>query len=669
MSESRKLLDSWLPPEGAGRAVACLATSFTFDPDFFEEDCLGRFLSLDWRRGEGDDLAFLIEQEERLAETRVSVLVDRGYNPEARSLRWDILPIPVRGGVQHAKAAVLVWERALRVVVGSANLTPAGYRSQVEAALVLDAADACGVPEAVFIELFGALGRLVDRAPGNPSQPGPKLRAQQTLDTARERIRLLQLPRAFAGRLRARVVEGTPGLPVLPRLRDVWRGGPPRHATVLSPFFDTAQGPNVPAQALAAEMAKRGPSTAAFVVPVEGVGARPLVRAPRSILDSLPSRIESEFYEFAQPDDSETRRLHAKAIVLESNTWTAALIGSSNFTSAGLGLLANTGNLEINVAFGAPADSPEAKALRSLVRLDDPLALEDVDWEPEADEEESSDAELPLGFVQCLLEPPPNPELILELDPGDLPSRWRVRLPEGHEIADHGLHERRRRPASLAVPVSDQRLPFFVVVEWEAGDEPRSSGWPVNVSEPGRLPPPEELRDLPIEALLRALASTRPMHEALTAALRAHDGNGTDPDLDPLKRYSSAGQLFVRTRRLSAALDGLRQRLERPAANADALLWRLKGPFGPTVVAEGLIRDLQKSTRAIEGEASFLLAELALTLARVDWTSTARILPISLVRCRAREVLTDVRDLAEGHMPADPRLRGYVSRALAEARL
>ena len=168
-------------------------------------------------------------------------------------------------------------------------------------------------------------------------------------------------------------------------------------------------------------MAKRGPSSATFVVPVEGVDARPLVRAPRSILDSVPPRVETEFYEFAQPDDLETRRLHAKAIVLESDAWTAALIGSSNFTSAGLGLLANAGNLEINVALGAPARSPEAAALRSLVRLGDPLVLEDVDWEPEADDEESSDAELPLGFVQCLLNAAANAVLKLELDASDLP--------------------------------------------------------------------------------------------------------------------------------------------------------------------------------------------------------------------------------------------------------
>ena len=42
-----------------------------------------------------------------MAEVRVSVLVDRGYNPESRSLRWDILPIGVRGGVLHPKVALL----------------------------------------------------------------------------------------------------------------------------------------------------------------------------------------------------------------------------------------------------------------------------------------------------------------------------------------------------------------------------------------------------------------------------------------------------------------------------------------------------------------------------------------------------------------------------------
>ena len=215
----------------------------------------------------------------------------------------------------------------------------------------------------------------------------------------------------------------------------------------------------------------------------------------------------------------------------------------------------------------------------------------------------------------------------------------------------------------------DERYPFFLIVEWETAQGLTTAGWPVNVTEPGLLPPPEELRYLPVEALLRALASTRPMHESLSAALEGNVGEGKDPDLDPLKRYSSSGQLFVRTRRLSAALAGLRERLERPAASTDALQWRLAGPFGPIAIAEGLIRDLHDSTRAVEGEASFLLAELALTLARVDWASTARILPPHLVLSHARDVLAEVRDLAMRQAPDDPQLAAYVRRALEEASL
>lgn len=89
MSGTRRLLDSWLPPESAGRPVACVATSYTFDPAFFEGDCLARFLGLDTARDEGNDLAFLIEQEEALAEARITAVVDRSYSAEGRSLRWD----------------------------------------------------------------------------------------------------------------------------------------------------------------------------------------------------------------------------------------------------------------------------------------------------------------------------------------------------------------------------------------------------------------------------------------------------------------------------------------------------------------------------------------------------------------------------------------------------
>ena len=83
-----KMLDHWLPPDDAGDPLACLATSFTFDTDFFAEDCLSRFLAISGRDPDGafgSDIAGLLEEEERLAEARVSVLVDQSCRPEPRN--------------------------------------------------------------------------------------------------------------------------------------------------------------------------------------------------------------------------------------------------------------------------------------------------------------------------------------------------------------------------------------------------------------------------------------------------------------------------------------------------------------------------------------------------------------------------------------------------------
>src|SRR3954471_741319 len=85
-----RLLDHWSPPDGAGAPVACLATTFTFETDFFVEDCLARFLSLSTVASETDaisSIAAVLEEEDRLSEAQVSVLVDRSSPAEKRNLR------------------------------------------------------------------------------------------------------------------------------------------------------------------------------------------------------------------------------------------------------------------------------------------------------------------------------------------------------------------------------------------------------------------------------------------------------------------------------------------------------------------------------------------------------------------------------------------------------
>jgi hypothetical protein len=220
----------------------------------------------------------------------------------------------------------------------------------------------------------------------------------------------------------------------------------------------------------------------------------------------------------------------------------------------------------------------------------------------------------------------------------------------------------------LTIPWTEDQFPFFLQVRWEE-EESWSATWPVNVTEPAHLPPPEELRSLPAEALLRALASTRPLMDVLPSILRQladEERLKGIPELDPLKRHSTSGLLLQRTRALSRALSGLKQRLERPAANLDALEWRLKGPFGPAAIGKALLDEEDRDS--IEGERSFLLAEIALTLSRVDWESTAKLLPLDEVLVQVRQVLADLKGL---HDPAsvDPRLEDYVKRAFEAAAL
>lgn len=671
MIGSRKLLDHWQAPEGAGKPVACLAASFTFEPDFFEEDCLARFLGLDSVRGESDPLAYVIEEEERLAEVRAAVLVDRSQDPGNRNLRWDLLSVGVPGGFLHAKVSLLVWDRAVRVIVGSANLTRAGYRSQVEAAVAFDAFSGSEIPRAVFHDLLAILRALLERAPGDTDSPGPKQRAAETLDRAAGILDGFDLPATpprGAPEIRAALVE--PGRSAFEALRAVWRGGPPRRAAVVSPFFDTGTGENLPARALAGELARRGPCEATFVLPTDHLAARTVVRAPKALTGALPTRIRACFHALPHEEKEDPRRLHAKAIRLASDQWVAALVGSSNFTSAGLGL-AKDGHLEANVAIGARLGSETGRALLSFVPETETIEVDEVEWEAQEDEDEAPGVQLPLGFVDCLVEPGTHPAVILRLDPAHLPDDWRVEVPKSGElIIDRAGWVSQGQPATAKVPLLSSDLPFWVQVRWTGPDGELSTGLPVNVTEPSKLPPPKELRDLPVRLLLRVLGSSRPVHEALAAEIRRADSEQAaplPPELDPLRRYSRAGQLLHRAREASAALAGLQDRLERPVATLDALEWRLEGPLGPAAIAEGLLRARDQEGM-VEGEPAFLLAELALTLSRVDWEKSGRVVGVEAVRARIHRLMSELRARRVG-IAADPRLQRYVDEAFRRVRI
>lgn len=659
-----KLLDHWSPPDGSGAPVACLATSFTFEADFFTQDCLARFLSLSTVRGEGDrvdSIVAVLEEEDRLSETQVSVLVDRSSPAEKRNLRWDVLPIGVPGGLLHAKVAVLLWERATRIVLGSANLTGAGYRQQIELALAIDLDEDSGVPSSFVADLVTELRNLVELVPGPPT--GPKQRALATIGTFEARATAIGLPSSGSKDFRLAVAPARPGVSPLDRLSAVWRGGQPLWATVVSPFWDDA----VPAAVVTAirknltgrPASDRSITLVAAVDPFTGT-----VQAPPSLSSQKADLVAFD------PPDAELRSLHAKLVLIESPEWIAALIGSSNATTAGFGLSAAYGHHELNVWIGCPATSKTAKHLRSLARIGEPIDLAEATWEPLEDEDEPRAPILPTGFVSCVIDAALR-QVRFTLEASGLPESWEVRTPAGHLVLTAVSWNAGTQEAKTTADLPDELLPPYFDVRWEGDNGAEKATWIANVEDRGALPTPAELRDLPVQVLLAALASSRPLPVALEQELRRAERAAGTPqaiDLDPLRRFDDSSLLLQRTRHLSLALWRLQDRLQRPASSLDGIQWRLYGSLGPVAIADGLVAAALND-RALPGEAHFLLAELALTVAAVDWRAAAGNVEWNEVRKLVAGVL-DVIDERRSQLPVAPHesLDTYVRDALEEAR-
>ena len=300
------------------------------------------------------------------------------------------------GGLLHAKVAALLWERSARIILGSANLTSAGYRRQVELALTIDLDDGCRVPRTVIDEFVAELRRLVELVPGPAA--GPKGRALATVELLAARVEALGLPRTGGTDLRIAVAPARPGISPLDRLGNVWRGGQPLRATVLSPFWDdTVPAPAV--EAVRRRLTGRPASSRwmTFVVAVDPFTGT--VQAPASLAAQAGANVAT-----FDPPDPELRALHAKLVLVESDDWLAALIGSSNATEAGLGLHPHRGHHELNLWLGCPAGSKTATHLRALAQVGEQIDLDDKRWEPLPDEDEPTTPVLPVGFVQCTID-------------------------------------------------------------------------------------------------------------------------------------------------------------------------------------------------------------------------------------------------------------------------
>jgi hypothetical protein len=639
-ADTGALLDLWRPPKSAGDPVGCLATTYTFAPGLFDEQCLARFLEIESEPNR-EDLAFLLERESRLGAVYAGVLVDQTQAAVEHSYRWDVLPVRIRGAKQHAKLSLLVWDAHVRIIVASANLTEQGYRTNYEVAASADLS-----PEGGSLEtLEGAAGflrNLIRLVPGPPDQSPNVQRALVFLAEVEKRVRRWTPDRRRRS-VRQHLVFTMPAQG--PEIRSQssldeavdlcrTRGASPRDAWIASPFFDGENETSVVAAALCKGMARGDRRKICLCVPAlrdEGSKAW-RVAAPKSLL-TTPERYSAEMVVEALPQrdaDKNLRPWHAKMIAFRAEQYTALMIGSSNFTSAGMGI-GQRRNAEANFLTVVQRED-FARAAGELETIWPEMAAipnpENAEWrgaDPEIEEEEQASS-LPIapGFLSAVYRAGDHRQVVLQLDPRQLPSQWRVCATgrDKPELLTSDDWQKAGHKATVEIEWQAVQPPEKLLVLWDGND----MFLPLNVEDRRELPPPPHLQNMTADDMLGIIAASDPSAAFRAWAKRQQPetqeedelDSAVPVDLDPLSRYDLHATFLHRVRRRARVLAQLRANLQRPVSGKQALEWRLRGLVGIEALSDRLVRDLVNANGSTD-EALLTLTDFLIVLREVDY--------------------------------------------------
>jgi len=678
------MLELWRPPRGAGEAVGCLTTTYTFDPGLFDEQCLARFLEIESEPNR-EDLAFLLERETRLGCAYAGVLVDHTQAGVDHSLRWDVLPVRIYGGKQHAKLSLLAWTKRIRLIVASANLTEAGYRSNREVAITLDASP--GEADVRQIEAAAEFVRRLLAFVPSAGQSMPEVqRALGFLEQVERQVadwtqvrpsRALRQHLVFTlPKRRDNPVTGEAGFDARSSLDEAIAqcrryGGSPTNAWVASPFFDSDGDSDAATSALCKSMARGITRRLAICVPALGdPEEEPLRLAAPTSLRNTPRKYSAVvgFEVLPQRDgDGNLRPWHAKMLALQSKMYSALLAGSSNFTRAGLGIGPRR-NAEANLLTVAE-QRPHAREPGDLevvwpemVQVVEPEKAEWLGSKPELDEEERAAAmPLPVGFLSASYVAGDQRRVVLCFDAAHLPPTWSVlaRGQDRGELLNQDEWTAGGRNETIVVTWQPVQPPERLLVRWPAGE----TFWPMNVEDARRLPPPAELGEMSADDMLMILAASDP-----SAAFRAWTrrrqkevafddelDTAIPTDLDPLRRYDLRSTFLHRIRSRARVLAALRHNLQRPVWSLQALQWRLEGFIGIKPLAERLLADVAAADGQVD-EALLTLADFLIVLREVEYESIEGAVPKAHF---SRVYRSFLRDLV---VELDEKVRGYRGR-------
>ena len=657
------LAHHWMPPElpiesGVGQPWACIATTFEFDAAFFETELLPRFLGLKFDHTENEP-SFLVEREEALALARVGVLVDQSrFDSMQSTMRWDQIPIQVPAGILHAKITVLAWERFLRIIVGSANLTRRGYRRNREVFAALDFwNDSQSVPLRVLRDTLDLLALTLN---WSRAAPAVRDRTSETIALIRQAVRNWNAaPAEFSPRERPRVTlaathpasERLSARSTLAEVVESWGNRRATSVSVVTPFVGqhtSGDSHDLVIDKLM-EVSRSRECEGWLVVPElpkTTAEEQSHIPMPRIIGQAWSAAFESPRAAYVLPlplcvtdKEDRNRDLHSKAILLEDDGDSLLMIGSSNFTPHGMGI--GTYNVEANLVFEDRSDEkrnglPLNERLHLPLDWDDAVDATEVIWlEPAELPEDALDPNkvLPAFFAWATYSQQTG-ELKLSLDrTRKEPTAWSVKLPAAAKDTGLVLFSRDGSLETSETTILSHTLQgdargvniVALLIEWtDSEGQPRQARLGVCAESVESLLPPSEYRKLGADAIIECLMSGKSPSQWYDQQQNgAARGSKNDAAIESLRAVDTSGYLLYRVRRFGRAITGMCDRITRTVPHPAAIRYRLlRDPFGPVSLATTLLSANGGETKnwcaQLESEHRvFLLTELLLAVSHL----------------------------------------------------
>jgi hypothetical protein len=633
----RRLLDRLRPDTSrTGRVRRLLATTHNLQADFFDGDFLCTALSIAQADFAGHSGQIALQR--KLAGLDYSgVLCEASAYEQRPSLRTVVHPVTVRGACLHAKLVVVEYDHAVRVLVGSANLTSTGYRENREvlgehlahenepkraaqaaailrAALEVLATFAERAP-GFLAELSLVLQRLESWAPSAPAEVSPVVWS----DGARSLWRTV-LERWPAGTRVERVL-------------------------IVSPFWSEDGSRDTPLRRLLAELRARDALSdrcavelyvesapladgsfvpkalpAIYYADFPGVSVRVLPVDPKIAVTDLDVKVELKA----------ARTLHAKVLVLQSRERALAYAGSANFTRNGFGLRHAAPDLDrvlANIEAGwlfelAPAAvagllPPAANAGQEIRSLAEPSAA------PREKEEDEDPGFWPDALLAAELTPAADTDVLglTTTWSAATPSGWTVHVATGDQELGPALLSTLGGAATIATALSAAALQLIlrnrhVVVATPNGQ----AAFPVNVAAGDardRLPvSPAGIG--PGESDLLAYYQGRLTFDDLYPD--GEGGTGKEPPSGDTRRNEQAvDKSRIQAYQIRAfvdALPGIERELRAATGSRGVLYQAFLGEVSPVALSRHVFEQVESGGRSVTAGA-FQLVELAAMLRSV----------------------------------------------------